>query len=313
MDNQRGGFPRFVVCMAAFNGMAYIREQIDSILGQCEVDVSLVISVDVSTDGTEQFLQEWSGREARIRLLPLGHRFGGAGQNFYRLMRDTQLNGFDYLCFADQDDIWDTNRLLHAHRYLVNTGSHGYSSNFTAFWPTGKEKTVNKASPQNQWDYLFESAGPGCTYVLSKDLAVSFQAAVIKAGTTVNAVIYHDWLCYAYSRANGFSWYIDSWSSIRYRQHENNQIGVNTGWRSFWRRFGKIASGHGFEQARLIALLVGLSGKEIVRRGLSGRRMGYLWLAQNSFLCRRKRLDQIWFLMSCLLMVVLRPKGLVGK
>jgi rhamnosyltransferase len=300
--------PSFVVCLAAYNGMAFIREQIESILNQHNVTVSVVVSVDLSTDGTENFLHTWAATEPRILVLPCGERFGGAGLNFYRLLRDTELNGFDYLSFADQDDLWDLDRLNIAHNRMNEVGAQAYSSNFTAFWPSGKEMKIDKSSPQKDWDFLFESAGPGCTYVLSKDLAIAFQQMIMSASSALKEVIYHDWLCYAFARAKGYVWHIDNWASIRYRQHENNQIGVNAGWRSFWRRFVKIVSGHGFSQARLIAELVGVSSIPIVQRGLCGQTRGYLWLAQNAGQCRRKKIDQIWFFMSCLSIAFVRPK-----
>ncbi|CAN1563793.1 hypothetical protein MCERE1_02781 [Burkholderiaceae bacterium] len=95
--------------------MNYIQDQINSILLQSNVDVQLFISVDQSTDGTEVRLAERALSESRLRLLPFGQRFGGAGPNFYRLLRDVDLTGFDYLSFADQDDLWHPEKLWRAH------------------------------------------------------------------------------------------------------------------------------------------------------------------------------------------------------
>ena len=97
--------PRFVVCLAAYNGTAYIAEQIQSILDQKGVELDLFVSVDASTDGTENLLAEWAQSEPRLILLPFGEHFGGAGPNFYRLLRDIELAEFDYLSFADQDHL----------------------------------------------------------------------------------------------------------------------------------------------------------------------------------------------------------------
>jgi rhamnosyltransferase len=299
--------PRFAICLAAYNGMDYIVEQIESVLLQQNVDIQIFVSVDQSTDGTESHLAEWALSELRLTLLPFGQRFGGAGPNFYRLLREVDLSGFDYLGFADQDDLWYPEKLWRAHCLMKSKNAVGYSSNFTAFWPNGKEKLVNKAWRQRNWDFLFESAGPGCTYVLHSSLAIPLQKLVRNADKSLLRVDYHDWLTYAFARAHHFPWVIDSWSSMKYRQHAHNQIGVNAGCYSFWLRAQKVLNGYGFEQSLLIVDLIQTSLQPVVERGLRGGRLGYLWLAFCANQCRRKRIDQVWFFISCILLALLKP------
>lgn len=299
--------PRFAVCLAAYNGMAFIEEQVESILTQQRADVQIFVSVDLSSDGTEAFMQAWAEREPRLTLLPLGQRFGGAGPNFYRIVREIDLAGFDYLSFADQDDRWQPEKLWRAHDLMKTQGARAYSSNFTAYWPSGKSHIVNKAFPQRTWDFMFESAGPGCTYVLEVDVALALQKLVSEANSTLARVDYHDWLVYAFARFYGFPWVIDSWSSMYYRQHANNQVGVNFGWRSFWMRVRKILSGYGFEQSLLIADTINASALPVVRWGLRGGRLGYVRMAFNAPKCRRKPKEQLWFFLSCLLLAIAKP------
>jgi rhamnosyltransferase len=45
--------PTIAVLLAAFNGTPWLKEQVDSILAQENVDLTLFISVDQSSDGTE--------------------------------------------------------------------------------------------------------------------------------------------------------------------------------------------------------------------------------------------------------------------
>ncbi len=298
---------RFAVCLAAYNGVHFVAEQINSILEQTGVDLHLFVSVDQSTDGTESRLAQWARSEPRLTLLPFGHSFGGAAQNFFRLLRDIDLARYDYLSFSDQDDIWDPEKLLRAHSVITAEGAAGYSSNFTAFWPSGAERFINKASPQKEWDFLFQSAGPGCTYVLHRSLALPLQELVRGADQSLSLIDYHDWLTYAFARWHDFPWVIDDWSSMKYRQHANNQIGVNAGWRSFWLRAQKVLSGYGFQQSLLIADVIGASSTPLVQRGLRGGRLGYLWLALRARQCRRRPVDQLWFFISCVLLAVIKP------
>lgn len=301
--------PRFAVCFAAFNGMAYIADQIESILFQKHVELQIFFSVDQSTDGTENYLTNVAALDPRLILLPFGQRFGGASPNFYRLIRDVDLASFDYLSFADQDDIWHPEKLWRAHCLMTERSAVGYSSNVTAFWASGKTKLVDKAQPQRSLDFMFEAAGPGCTYVLHRHLALSLQQLVRNSGDNLLRCGYHDWLIYAFARANNCPWVIDDWSSMQYRQHSNNQIGVNAGWRSYWLRVRKMLSGHGFEQSLLIADLVHASSAPVVQHGLRGGRRGYLWLALRAKQCRRKRLDQVWFFILCMLFSLAKPAG----
>jgi rhamnosyltransferase len=299
--------PKIAVLLAAYNGLAYIETQINSIMCQVSVDIVIFLSVDCSSDDTQIWCTALAESQLNVHVLPYGERFGGAGPNFYRLLRDVDLSGFDYLSFADQDDIWHPEKLWRAHCLMVKQDALGYSSNFTAFWPTGETRFVNKAWPQRNWDFLFESAGPGCTFVLHNNLALLLQKMVRKADASLLRVDYHDWLTYAFARYNSYPWVFDNWSSMQYRQHAHNQIGVNVGWRSFWLRARKILSGYGFEQSLLIADLVQASALPVVERGLRGGRLGYLWLALRATQCRRKRIDQIWFFISCVMLALLKP------
>jgi rhamnosyltransferase len=133
------------------------------------------------------------------------------------------------------------------------------------------------------------------------------QELVRGSGQGIALIDYHDWLAYAFARSREFPWVIDSWSSMKYRQHPNNQIGVNAGWRSFWLRAQKVLSGYGFQQSLLIADAIGLSSVPLVTRGLRGGRMGCLWLALQARQCRRRYVDQLWFFISCVLLAVLTP------
>ena len=304
---QNAGQPRFAVCLAAYNGMEFIVEQIESILAQRDVTLQIHISVDRSADGTEATLGAWALREPRLTILPGGQRFGATGPNFYRLLRDVDLAGYDYLSFADQDDIWQPEKLLRAHRMLEQHGALGYSSNFTAFWSSGRERFVDKALPQRSADFLFESAGPGCTYVLHTRLATALQELVRGAGPALLQIDYHDWLAYAFARARGMAWVIDPWSSMRYRQHARNQIGVNAGWRSFWLRVRQVLNGYAFEQSRLIAEVVGGSAVGLAQPASREGRLGYLAMAMRAPQCRRRRADQALFFISCLLLAIVNP------
>ncbi len=95
------------IAMATYNGGRYIREQLDSILSQTVRDFELVVSDDCSADDTWDILEEYAGRDGRIRLYRNGENVGFK-RNFERAI---SLCEGDYVALSDQDDIWLPNHL----------------------------------------------------------------------------------------------------------------------------------------------------------------------------------------------------------
>lgn len=292
-------FPRVAVLLAAYNGMAWIEAQLDSILKQTNVCVSVFISVDTSTDGTEAWCADYAQHHASISLLPPAGRFGGASLNFFRLIRDVDFSTFDYVAFSDQDDIWHPDKLQRAVAALAPGHHDAYSSNVTAFWPDGQRVLLDKAQPQVQWDYLFEAAGPGCTYVMNRRLADAFKSSLLSHWDAAQAVSLHDWYCYAFARSHGFRWLIDPVPGMDYRQHANNQVGANTGLASLISRLKKIADGWWAGQVVLIGQLIGDSQLHPAGKHVSTR-LSFLKLAFKAPQCRRRPRDKIFFIIACL-------------
>ena len=232
--------PSVAVLLSAYNGRSWIQEQVMSILSQKNTSIKIFISVDLSNDKTYELCQDLARRNININLLPYGKKFGGAAKNFFRLMRDVDFSCFDYIAFSDQDDIWDENKLFHAIMQIKQDNLDGYSSDVIAFWTNGREKLVKKSFPQKKYDYLFQSAGPGCTYVMKKQSIQRFKKFLIKNWSNVNLVELHDWMVYAYFRSQGMKWKIDSEPLLRYRQHDYNQFGLNSGLKAYSERLLKI-------------------------------------------------------------------------
>lgn len=291
--------PKVAVLLAAYNGVQWLEDQIDSILGQAAVNLTIYISVDPSTDGTEQWCAACAAQHAEVVVLPTSEVFGGAARNFFRLIRDVSFDGYDYIALSDQDDIWNAGKLEHSIRMLQFHGVDVYSSNVTAFWPNGKVLLLDKAQPQVEWDYLFEAAGPGCTYLISRKVAGSLKASVLEDWQKLQAVSLHDWYIYALARSHGYRWFIDQVSTLRYRQHERNQVGANAGIRPLISRYKTISNGWWFSQVSLIGSLVGLEAHPFFLRWRSLGRMELLSLSMNAWKCRRRVRDKILFFCVC--------------
>jgi rhamnosyltransferase len=254
---------KVAILLAAYNGKSWLQDQLLSILSQRDVQVYIFISDDYSEDGTWEYLL--TNTNERVTLLPRLKRYGTAGQNFFRLFRDTNFLCYDYIALADQDDIWNEDKLSKAISLMVTNLTDAASSNVTAFWNDGKTKILDKSQSQARWDHLFEAAGPGCTYVLSRNVALALQQFLCTHSTKTTNVVLHDWLIYAWVRHHGYHWSIDPSPSMQYRQHSSNQVGANTGWTAAKARFSKIRSGWYRDQALLIANLIGASEEKPIQ------------------------------------------------
>lgn len=297
--------PRIAVCLAAFNGMRYLQTQVDSIFEQSEVDIALFVSVDRSTDGTEEWVRILQSQHAHVVLLPCGESFGGAARNFFRLVREVDFAPFDFVAYADQDDVWLPGKLKRAVDTMAEQGADGYSSDVVAFWESGRTRYIKKSYPQQRWDYLFESAGPGCTFVFTRQLAIDIQGLLRQDIQKTHEVGLHDWFTYAFARAHGYKWVIDAYGSLMYRQHGENQVGVNAGFSAVMWRAKKVLNGWGLNQSRHIAQLVGVNTQRFVQGWSVGGRWCMLKLAMQSTHCRRKPGDRVWFALSCMALALI--------
>ena len=293
---------KIAVLLASYNGVKYIKEQIDSILNQKEVDVTIFISDDLSTDGTLEYLQDIYKDFKNIVYLTSGSKFGGAGKNFFRLIRDVDFSTFDFISFVDQDDIWYEDKLIRAIKTIEDKQLDAYSSNVLAFWEDGKEMIINKSSLQARYDYLFEAAGPGCTYVLKKDLAIFLQNFICDNWEDVNKVELHDWFIYAFARENNYKWHIDEKPSMRYRQHTSNQVGANDGLKAKLKRLKKVFSSWYREEIIKIIKVLRLENKyKFSKYILNKSYLNNLLLLKYSFEFRRNKKEKLFLSLLILL------------
>jgi rhamnosyltransferase len=291
--------PSFAVLMAAFNGMEWIEEQVDSILMQKGVAVTLYISIDTSSDGTFEWCKARADIDPRVVVLPDVGRFGGAAKNFFRLIRDVDFSTFDYISLSDQDDIWIEDKLLAAHESIVKNNVVAYSANVDAFWPDGRKMLIDKSQRQRAFDFLFEPAGPGCSYVLKVSEANSFKDFLTDDSDSLDDVGLHDWLIYAWYRACGLKWYIDPVPRVLYRQHGGNQIGANSGLRSFVTRLRLLRSGwYRSEVSKVAAAIKNCPISSKVPKSISeGGHLPWWFLIRHGNSIRRRSRDRFFLLL----------------
>lgn len=253
--------PRIQVLLATHNGRRWLDEQLDSLLAQTGVAIEVLVSDDGSTDGTRALLRQRAASDRRIVLLEHELRFGSAAINFYYLLSQADCRRFEFFAFADQDDIWIPGKLQRQVGLLHDTGAAGVSSDVLAFWPDGRTRRIRKSQPQRRWDHLLEPPGPGCTFLMTRELAadVAHWLQALDANG-IERLPKHDWLIYLIARCSGRTWHIDSMTTVHYRQHANNEVGANVDLRARLKRLAILLRGdhqkmvrHAIRIARLVA------------------------------------------------------------
>jgi rhamnosyltransferase len=278
------------VLLATYNGEKYILEQVASILNQDKVDITIFVSDDNSSDTTLEQIKKLENEN--IILLPVVKRMGSAAQNFFRLIRDVDFSEYSYIALSDQDDIWFLDKLTRAISAIESKELAGYASNVTAFWKSGKTVLVEKSGTEKRWDYLFGSAGPGCTIVLTKETMESFKELLVLKKEQVRKIdLHHDWLIYAYIRANGLKWWVDPTPSMFYRQHEGNELGANSGYKALVNRWKKGRGGWYGEEILRIADICGKLNTMPMKYMITNNYIDKVFLATKVFSLRRKKLD----------------------
>jgi rhamnosyltransferase len=234
--------PRILILLASFNGARHIREQLESILAQINVQLHIVIRDDGSTDGTRMELARFAD-DARIKVSTADVPSGSAAQNFLKLIAENPAGSYDYIAFADQDDHWHPDKLARACQMLSSTGAAGYSSATLAVWEDGRQHVLEPSGAPTASDYLFEGAGQGCTFVLTAALYERVRQFLLSHRQLTRSLHYHDWMVYALTRSWKLKWHLDPQPSMRYRQHEGNDTGARGTVGGVTRRLAKVRDG----------------------------------------------------------------------
>lgn len=88
------------VIIPVYNAEKYLREALDSIVGQTYINLEIICVDDGSTDSSPQILEEYKAKDKRIVVYRKENSGGGAARN-YGLERATG----EYLYFFDSDDV----------------------------------------------------------------------------------------------------------------------------------------------------------------------------------------------------------------
>ena len=208
------------ILMSTYNGEEYVREQLDSILGQSHPDVDILIRDDGSSDDTFVILKEYEERHSNIKAYQ-GENLG-VNKSFFELLRNSDANAA-YIGFCDQDDYWLPEKIEKAVGRLRQMEGPSLYCGAKTLVDENREILKNQQNPHVRPGFgnaVIESICSGCTLLMNRELAD------IIIGRLPEDVIHHDWWCYMAATYLG-SMYYDENSYIYYRQHQGNEVGAS--------------------------------------------------------------------------------------
>lgn len=219
------------ILMTTYNGEKFLKEQLLSIEKQTYLNWHLFIFDDGSSDNTLIILKDFQERVGLSKVTIQQKNHLGCAKNFLSLVCETPRD-YDFYSYADQDDVWDADKLeraIIALQILDPNLPALYCSSSRLINAEGNligNSPICKRPPSFQ-NALVQNIAAGNTMVFNK-LA---RNLLMKLG--IIDIPIHDWWTYIIVTACGGSVYYDELPSLSYRQHANNLIGLDTSFRAF--------------------------------------------------------------------------------
>lgn len=242
------------VLLATYNGGAFLREQLDSLIAQTEPGWHLLVRDDGSSDRTAEIVAAYAAKDPRITMLPGSRANQGTAANFASLLQTAAERGADYVLLMDQDDVWLADKierqmalmkseegrlgpsvpiLVHSDLELVDRECRTIHPSFMAF------QRIHNEQAEPLRTLLVQNYVTGCTVLLNRAL---LQAAL----PIPSEAMMHDWWLALIAATVGVIRY-DPEPTVRYRQHPGNQVGAKglmRGFASVWRSLLRSRGGN---------------------------------------------------------------------
>nr|WP_231036497.1 glycosyltransferase [Pectinatus sottacetonis] len=215
--------PKVQVFLSTYNGDKYLSQQLDSLINQSNVEVSILIRDDGSTDGTLSILQSYKKIYDCVDFY-CGNNEGYA-KSFLHLL--TQNVKADYFAFCDQDDVWLPEKLSHGIKKIRENITVKNKKKPVLYATALKrvDENLNFLSMQ-RFKKLNLSLGAeftrhrlaGCTFIFNSSLYLLLQ----KAYSVQELVCSHDRLATILCLSAGGKVIFDNNSYILFRRHSTN-------------------------------------------------------------------------------------------
>lgn len=233
---------RVAILLCTYNGSQFLAEQLASIAAQDYSNWTLEVSDDGSTDDTLAVLDAWHAGSRLPRLAVASGPARGFVANFLSLAITPSIVT-DYYAFADQDDVWEKDKLSRAIAWLDSVDGNVPALYCSRTRLVDSSNSVVGLSPLFTRmpcfaNALVQSIAGGNTVVFNE----AARRLLVEADVT-DGVVSHDWWLYLLVTGCGGSVNYDPHPAVRYRQHGNNLVGANGHWRARHARLRQLLGG----------------------------------------------------------------------
>lgn len=221
--------PKVAVLMCTMQGQRFLAEQLNSIATQSHPHWEIWASDDGSNDHTHSILEYYREHWGDDRLSIHAGPAVGSTANFLSLTCRADIDT-EFFAYADQDDIWETDKLERAVNWLQTVPRHIPALYGSRTQLVDERNQYIGYSPLFYRTPSFENAlvqnvAGGNTMVFNR----AARDLLRKAGDQVQ-VVAHDWWAYMVVTGCGGRVHYDPYPTVRYRQHGENQVGANISW-----------------------------------------------------------------------------------
>lgn len=274
---------KVLVVMATYNGEKYLSEQLESIFAQKNVVVEILVRDDSSTDDTQRILDEYE-KKGKLQWYTGEHL--NVAKGYYDLLKTASKIDVDYIAFADQDDVWDVDKLFVAIQHLDTV-----AMNIPALYYCGQRLVDGNLNfianhelngERSLLTRFVLSDFAGCTGVFNKAL---LQAVV---EYEPNYMLMHDTWILKVCLCLGGEAFIDVKPHMSYRQHGGNTVGLGRSLPAYFKQVNQYLNEYHVEM-QMKELLDGYGDKMIIQyKSLAKQICNY----KKSFQIKKHLLDK---------------------
>ena len=221
--------PLVVVLLGTYQGEGFLPPQMNSIARQTHTCWKVCASDDGSSDGTLGVLRNYQKQWGDGLLSILTGPATGFVANFMSLTCNPEIEG-DYYAYADQDDLWEDDKLARATAWLETVPREIpalYMSRTRLIGEDGRElgfSPLFTAKPPTFANAIVQNIAGGNTMVFN-----NAARSLIRASSKDIQIVSHDWWAYILVTGVGGRVFYDPYPGVRYRQHRGNVVGSNAG------------------------------------------------------------------------------------
>ena len=186
--------PRVNILLSAYNGEAYIKDQIESLVRQDYPNLGIYVRDDGSTDRTPAILKQCKrdfGKERDIHIFR-GKNLG-YGPSFLGLLK--RCGQADYWAFCDQDDVWMPGKITRAVAWMESQEDRDKTPLLyhSAFYETDEKLAVRGIYlPEDREDYSFQKAVTECMHMGFSSL-INARLRDLALKGRIRRIVSHDW------------------------------------------------------------------------------------------------------------------------